>query len=263
MQDLTVALVQTDLVWQDPEENHLRLAGKIAAITSPIDLLLLPEMFSTGFTMEVESFAQETDGASMSLMAALAKEKHCVVAGSLLIREHGKFYNRFVWMRPDGTFDWYDKRHLFSMVGEDKIMTAGTRPRIVDLKGWKVNLQVCYDLRFPVWSRNVFTGTGYGYDLLVYVANWPEVRRDAYRRLLPARAIENQCYAAWVNRVGSDGRGVAHTGDSAVYDPLGNVLASAEAGREEIVLATLSHDKLAKIRSKFRFGPDADSFALG
>jgi len=191
-----------------------------------------------------------------------AKKLNCVLAGSLLIRDKGKFYNRYVWINPDGSYDHYNKRHLFSMAGENKTMSAGKELRIVQLKGWKIALQVCYDLRFPVWSKNTYNEEGHAYDILIYIANWPEIRKDAYQKLLPARAIENQSYVVWVNRVGKDGNGVSHTGDTGVFDPSGNSLIMADSGSEQTLHTTLSFDSLMKQRSGFRIGPDWDAFRI-
>jgi len=262
MQDLNIALLQAELTWEDSRQNLRYFDGIISTIDKSCDLILLPEMFSTGFTMNVESCAEPPDGTAMQWLSSKARERNCVVAGSMLTREGKKHYNRFVWMRPDGTYASYDKRHLFTMAGEDRIMTAGETQVIVELKGWKVNLQVCYDLRFPVWSRNTFNDGHHAYDVLVYVANWPEVRKKAYQALLPARAIENQAYVVWVNRVGKDGKGIYHSGDSGAYDPLGNTMAMAGAGKEEVLHVALSAGLLNEQRSNFRIGPDWDPFSI-
>lgn len=262
MQDLTVALIQADLAWEDIPGNLAGLDRLLAAPGPGADLVVLPEMFSTAFTMNAAALAEPADGPAMQWLRAAARRMDCVVAGSILTREQGRFFNRFVWMRPDGSHAAYDKRHLFSMGGEHRTMTAGTTPTVVELKGWRFSLQVCYDLRFPVWSRNRFADGRHAYDVLVYVSNWPEARRSAYQALLPARAIENQAFVVWVNRVGTDGKGIFHSGDSAVYDPSGNAVARAGVGKEEVLLATLSAGSLSEQRSNFRVGPDWDKFSI-
>lgn len=262
MQDLSITLIQAELQWEDAEANLRQFDDIIASIDHSTDLILLPEMFNTGFSMNVDQCAEPPEGMTMKWLREKAAAKNCVVAGSVLTREGSAFFNRFVWMRPEGTYAHYDKRHLFSMAGEDKIMAAGQTRTIVGLKGWNISLQVCYDLRFPVWSRNNFRDGRHDYDVLIYVANWPEVRKEAYQRLLPARAIENQSYVVWVNRVGKDGRDIDHSGDSGVYDPMGNPSAMAKAGSREVLHVTLSADLLLQQRSRFRIGPDWDSFII-
>lgn len=262
MQNLKLSIIQADLAWEDSRENLKRFDAKISGINLPTDLIVLPEMFNTGFTMHAEKCAEEEDEPTMQWLKEKAGNLSCIVAGSILIKEEGNYYNRFVWMRPDGTYDHYDKRHRFSMVGEHKVMSAGNSRKIVELKGWKINLQVCYDLRFPVWSKNTFGEGEYAYDLLVYIANWPEVRKGAYTKLLPARAIENQSYVVWVNRVGNDANGIYHSGDSGVYDLIGHQIASTEPGSEGVVQVSLSAEHLLNQRSKFRFGPDWDTFSI-
>ncbi len=263
MQDLNIALIQADLAWEDIPGNLEAFESRIESVDPGTHLVVLPEMFSTGFSMDVEALAETPDGRAMEWLRKKAAERGCVVAGSILTRDAGKYYNRFTWMRPDGTHDHYDKRHLFSMGGEDRTMAAGNRLTIVELNDWKACLQVCYDLRFPVWSRNTYDDGQHAYDLLIYVSNWPEARKKAYQALLPARAIENQAYVVWVNRVGTDGKGVYHSGDSAVYDPSGNVVAKAGEGKEEVLHACLSAEVLSEHRSGFRVGPDWDVFSIG
>lgn len=262
MQDLSIALVQADLVWENVDQNLKNFDQKIASINHSPQLIVLPELFSTGFSMHVEKNAEPENGAALSWMKSKAKEKNCVLAGSLLIKEDGKFYNRFIWMQADGNYETYDKRHLFSMAGEHTIMTAGKENKIVSLAGWKISLQVCYDLRFPVWSKNFYDDGHYAFDILLYVANWPEVRKSAYSSLLLARAIENSCYVVWNNRVGADGKNIFHSGDSAVIDPKGNTLALATPGEEQVLNVVLSAEALQEYRQKFQVGPDWDLFEI-
>jgi predicted amidohydrolase len=262
MQDLKIAAIQSSLEWENPIKNREIFDKKIDQISIRVDLILLPEMFSTGFTLNATSVAEPMNGPTMTWMEQKAKEFDCVLGGSLLIRDAGKFYNRFIWMKPDGTYEKYDKRHLFSMAGEDQIMSRGSEKKIVEFKGWKINLQICYDLRFPVWSKNNYKNGKYDYDLMIYIANWPEVRNVAYQKLLPARAIENQCYVIWVNRVGKDGNRVVHSGDSSVIDPRGKIQTQAPPHQEEIVIEKLSYDWLEQNRIKFKVGLDWDDFQI-
>lgn len=253
MQDLKVTLVQTTLHWEHAPYNREHF-GAILASISPYstDLILLPEMFSTGFSMQPDLLAETMDGPTIQWMRQQAARLGAVLTGSLIIQEQGRYYNRLVWMRPDGSFAQYDKRHLFSLAGEDRYYTAGQERLIVELKGWRVCPLVCYDLRFPVWSRNRKE-----YDLLLYVANWPERRNYAWKHLLIARAIENQCFVAAVNRIGLDGNQTAHSGDSALIDPLGEVRYT-QAHEPFAETFTLSGQHLAEVRDKFRFLDDAD-----
>ena len=256
MTPLTIALIQTDLLWQDPSGNLRMLEEKIRSIGENTDLIVLPEMFTTGFTMDAERLAEPMDGDAVSWMHQMAKEKNSVVAGSLIIREANQYYNRLVWMRPDGQWDAYDKRHLFTFAGEDKFYAPGTKHLIVQLKGWKIMPLTCYDVRFPVWSRNT-----QGYDLLLYVASFPEKRIHAWKSLLVARAIENQCYTIGLNRVGYDGNGIYHSGDSRVINYEGHIL--FEQSKEETIhLTTLSFEKQQQFRASLQFLKDSDSFNL-
>jgi len=262
MQDLTVALVQMDIRWEDPGENIRNIEILLSSLKKIPDLVVLPEMFTTGFSMQVERCSETTEGPSVTFLKRMAAEMGCVFTATVLTEDQGRFYNRMYWVKPDRSFEYYDKRHLFSMAGEHHRITQGTKHRIVDLKGWKINLQVCYDLRFPVWSRNTYSDGRYAYDVLIYVANWPERRKVAYLALLPARAIENTAFVVWVNRVGEDGNGVQHSGDSMAVSPTGRILASCEQGREHVVDVTLQAAELDDLRRKFRIGPDWDRFQI-
>ena len=258
-QDLTITIIQPDLAWEDRDENLRRFAGKLDAILGHKEVVLLPEMFSTGFSMQPQKLAEGIAGPTVQWMAAQAARHRVILAGSVIIEEDGRYYNRLIWMQPDGQSYHYDKRHLFGFAGEDAHYAPGDRRVIVQAKGWKIALQVCYDLRFPVWARQ--TPNAEPYDLLLYVANWPERRALAWRTLLQARAIENQCYVAGVNRVGTDGNGIQHSGDSRIIDPMGEVLWEC-SGKEATHTLRLSHEALRQTREKLPFLRDGDGFVL-
>jgi predicted amidohydrolase len=256
MQDLSVTLVQAALAWEDPSANRRRIGELIGDLGVTTDLVVLPEMFTTGFTMDPASNAETMEGASVAWLADTARRHGVTLCGSLVIAEGGRFYNRLVWMSPDGERRHYDKRHLFRMAGEHRHYTAGTRRELMRLKGWRVYPLICYDLRFPVWSRGADA-----FDLQIFVANWPAARRSAWRALLPARAVENQCYCVGVNRVGTDGNGIAYAGDSLVADYLGNVTGDLGAG-ECVITVMLDAAGLVRYREKFPAWQDADAFRL-
>jgi len=255
-QSLNIAVIQTDLVWENAEANLERFGAKIASIEKPVDVILLPEMFATGFSMQPEKMAAEMNGPELTWMKKWAKEKNAALCGSLAIKENNKFYNRLFWVNPTGEVFSYNKRHLFSLSDEPKIYTAGNERLIVEYKGWKICPLICYDLRFPVWARNTDA-----YDLLIYSANWPERRIHAWQSLLIARAIENQTYVVGVNRIGNDAHDISHTGDSMIIDPLGMVLQHAES-TDTILYASLKKSELEKIRTSLPFLNDADSFSI-
>ena len=269
MSTLSISLIQTQLHWEDVSQNLSMLAEKIRAIEKT-EVVVLPEMFSTGFSMKPEIFAEPMDGPTVTWMRDLAAEKRIIITGSLMIRENGRYFNRLIWMLPNGQVGYYDKRHLFGYAGEQDHYSAGSQRLIAQVKGWKINLQVCYDLRFPVWARQKNEVTREGetsstspeYDLLIYVANWPKRRNHAWKTLLQARAIENQCFVIGVNRVGNDGNDIYHSGDSMVVDPMGEVLISG-ADEEFVQTVTLDKEKLDLIREKFPFLQDRDSFNIG
>lgn len=269
MADLTVTLIQTDLHWEDIDANIYLLDQKINSIDEPTEVVILPEMFTTGFSMHPAKLAQRMDGSALRWMKQKAKEKNIILTGSLIIAEEGKCYNRLIWMQPDGRFGQYDKRHLFAYAGEDKQYAAGNKRLIASVKGWKVCLSVCYDLRFPVWMRQSPSlspmdkeSKGEGlYDLLVCVANWPESRGTAWKALLQARAIENQAFVAGVNRVGKDGNGIVHGGDSSLIDPRGEIIYQLN-GEEDIFTFTLSKQFVEMTRNEFPFLKDADKFMI-
>ncbi|RPH58038.1 MAG: amidohydrolase [Burkholderiales bacterium] len=254
---LRVTLVQTELAWQDPAANRHRLAAHFRGLVGHTDLVVLPEMFSTGFSMAAAELAEDMDGPTVDWMREEAAALGCVIAGSLIVRDGGRCYNRLVWARPDGSLEHYDKRHLFRLAGEQEHYAAGTRRLVVTLKGWRVCPMICYDLRFPVWSRS--RGD---YDLLLYVANWPQRRALAWSALLRARAIENQSYVVGVNRIGKDGNGTAYAGDSVAVDFLGQPL-SSEGGGDRVETAVLDLESLRACRDSFPAHLDADRFELG
>ena len=257
MPDLTVSLVQTELHWEDKARNLDRLGGILSTIPFSTDLIVLPEMFTTGFSMNAAALAEPVDGPTVDWMREKAADRACVLTGSLIISEGGRFYNRLVWMNPDGSFSHYDKRHLFRMEGEHRTFAAGSRRLLVEIKGWRVCPLICYDLRFPVWSRN--RGD---YDALLYVANWPRARIGAWKSLLKARAIENQAYVIAVNRVGVDGKGITYSGGSGVYDPRGRKLSRLRAGEDRVETLTVSRALLDDYRAGFQVSLDADDFEL-
>lgn len=237
------------------------LEQKINSIGQKTELVVLPEMFSTGFSMQPQIFAESMDDETVNWMKRVSKENGIILTGSVIIEEGGKYFNRLIWMLPNGQTGHYDKRHLFAYAGEDQFYTPGNKRLIASVKGWKINLQVCYDLRFPVWARQQSSATNTEYDVLIYVANWPEKRSHAWKTLLCARAIENQCYVIAVNRVGNDGNNIYHSGNSLVIDPLGQVLYHM-ADEEDINTITLSKEKLEEARTRFPFWKDADGFGL-
>ncbi|QLC74045.1 amidohydrolase [Pseudomonas sp. LPB0260] len=254
--DLQLALVQSALAWHDPAANRAHFEALLEQAAGA-DLVVLPEMFSTGFTMDSASLAEPEDGPSTVWLQEQARRLQAVVTGSLIIQAaDGSYRNRLLWARPDGSLAHYDKRHLFRMAGEHKHYAAGEQQVLLELKGWRVRPLICYDLRFPVWSRDPRDT-----DLLLYTANWPAARRHHWNRLLPARAIENLCYVAAVNRVGEDGKGHAYSGDSQVLDFQGETLLNAEAAAGVYRLA-LSGADLAAYRERFPAYLDADAFEL-
>ena len=260
MSTLTITTVQTHLHWEDRTANLAMLEQKIMDIKEKTEIVILPEMFSTGFSMQPEKFAESMDGETVRWMKKIAAAKRIILTGSMMVAENGNYFNRIIWMLPTGQYGVYDKRHLFAYAGEHEHYTPGNKRLIASVKGWKINLMVCYDLRFPVWARQQANGSA-EYDLLVYVANWPDRRRNAWQTLLKARAIENQSYVVGVNRVGDDGHGIHHSGDTMVVDALGEVLYHQEE-KEEIFTITLEKDKLESVRQKLPFLKDADEFTL-
>lgn len=262
MQDIKIAIIQTELLWEDIPGNLLQFDQKISSIKETVDLIILPEMFNTAFSMNPAVCAEITGGTSMRWMKKKAEEKNCVIAGSLLTNENNKYYNRLIWMMPDGNYQYYDKKHLFRFAGEHEVFSSGNRKITASLKGWNIRPLVCYDLRFPVWSMNTFENGKFEYDCLVYIANWPEKRRDAWMLLLIARAIDNQSYVIGVNRVGADGKGNSYTGDSMIIDPTGNILLQIPANEEAIEIITLSYSEMQSFRDLFRVSLDWEKFTI-
>jgi omega-amidase len=256
VRDLNITLLQSELHWQNPAANRAMFAELITQQCEDSDLILLPEMFATGFTLEAAENSEPDDGASAVWLQEMATENDIALCGSVVIKENNQYYNRLFWATPDGQLQHYDKRHLFRMAGEHKKYAAGKDKLIIQLGDWRICPLVCYDLRFPVWSRG-----NNEYDLLLYVANWPAARRSAWRTLLPARAVENLCYSAGINRIGTDGNDVAYAGDSMVADYLGNLLGDA-ADKATALRVTLSLDKLESYREKFPAWKDADQFQI-
>jgi omega-amidase len=254
---LYITLIQPDIVWENKTANLQQYETMIAGITGTKQVVVLPEMFSTGFSMAPERLAEPMEGDSVAWMANMAHKYRCILTGSLIIEEDGKYYNRMLWVQPDGCIGYYDKRHLFAYAHEDKHYTRGETRLIAQVNGWRINLLVCYDLRFPVWARN----QGDQYDMLLYVANWPEQRSLAWKTLLQARAIENMCYVAGVNRIGTDPKGNNYTGDSTVFGPLGELIwqQSNEAAVHTVIL---EKTVLEKVRTNLPFLNDADKFML-
>lgn len=268
MQSLTVTLIQTSLHWEDKSANLQMLEEKISRIKEKTEVVVLPEMFSTGFSMKPEQLAETMEGETLQWMKRVAAEKKIILTGSFICQvaddaptDAMRYYNRLIWMLPNGQYGVYDKRHLFAFAGEDQHYTAGNKRLIASVKGWKINLLVCYDLRFPVWARQQSQPEGPEYDVIIYVANWPERRSLAWKTLLQARAIENQCYVVGVNRVGNDGNNIYHSGDSMVVDPLGEVLYTKK-DEEDVFTITLNKEHLNTIREKLPFLKDADGFMI-
>lgn len=252
---LHITLVQTPIVWENPEENRNVLSNKINAITTATDLVILPEMFTTGFTMNPSKIAKSEGEKTRNWMQTIAKSKQIAITGSILFYENNTFYNRLFFVYPNGTYETYNKKHTFTLAGEDKVYKAGTKKLIVDYKGFKICPLICYDLRFPVWARNTED-----YDILLYVANWPKQRVTAWDTLLKARAIENMSYCIGVNRVGTDNSGYEYTGHSAAYDVLGNQICFSNDN--EILHTTINKQHIIDMRNKLKFLDDRDTFTL-
>jgi omega-amidase len=261
LSNLLVTVIQTNLHWEDKKANLQMLEEKINSIKAKTEVVVLPEMFSTGFSMKPEQLAETMEEETVQWMKRVAAEKKIILTGSVIIKEKENYYNRLIWMLPNGQYGVYDKRHRFAFAGEDKHYTAGTKRLIASVKGWKINLQVCYDLRFPVWARQQSQPDGPEYDILIYVANWPERRSHAWKTLLQARAIENQCYVIGVNRVGNDGNAIYHSGDSMIIDPMGEVLYHKK-DEEDVFTISLDKKHLETIREKLPFLRDADGFMI-
>lgn len=262
-QDLRISLIQSDIYWHNPEANLASFEEKIWQITDPTDLILLPEMFNTGYTMATEKFSEHPNGRTIQWMKQMANQTKSVITGSVIIREKDHCYNRLIWADPEGHIRTYDKRHLFRMAEEDKYYTSGRDLLVIELNGWKICPLICYDLRFPAWSRNRYDALKNKllYDLAVYVANWPAKRINAWDILLKARAFENHCFVAGVNRTGKDGNGVYYNGHSVVVDPKGKEY--IEISEDNLIKTTkLSHDMLEGYRTKFPAFLDGDNYEM-
>lgn len=254
---LNISIIQPDIVWEDKAANLKQYEEYIAAIKEKKEVVVLPEMFSTGFSMNPEKLAEPPYGATVLWMQEQSKKHHCIITGSVIIEEDGNYYNRLLWVLPDGQIGHYDKRHLFGYADEDQHYTAGSKRLIVSVKGIKICLLVCYDLRFPVWARN----KNEEYDVLLYVANWPARRAMPWEALLKARAIENMSYSIGVNRVGKDANDIDYNGGSVVFDPLGNTVWQ---NFDEAICHTVTIDKeeVIRAREQFQFLNDADNFMI-
>jgi omega-amidase len=265
MSSINITTIQTNLLWEDKFSNLANIENKIKSSNCANNIVILPEMFSTGFSMNASTLAETMEGDSVSWMKRVAKENKIILTGSLIIQEENNFFNRLIWMLPNGEYGYYDKRHLFGFAEEDKFYTAGKKRFITSVNGWRFNLQICYDLRFPVWARqqsknndNILTPE---YDVLVYVANWPARRSHAWKSLLMARAIENQCYVIGVNRVGNDGKDIYHSGDTTIFDPMGEILYH-KADEEDVFTITLNKESIESVHAKLPFLKDADMFFI-
>lgn len=253
---MKVALIQSSLFWENPKANRNYFEEKINNIAGKVDLIVLPEMFTTGFTMNAKNLAETMQGETIFWMQSLAKAQNSAITGSLIIKENNNFYNRLVFVFPSGEIQFYNKRHLFSLVGEDKIYTSGNQKWIIEYQGWKICPLICYDLRFPVFSRNTEN-----YDLLIYLANWPKVRINAWDILLKARAVENLCYTIGVNRIGFDTNNFEHNGHSQAIDFFGNYVLEPQ-DTESVFTVELNKEKLLETRKKLGFLGDSDAFDL-
>ncbi|PLX00686.1 MAG: amidohydrolase [Marinilabiliales bacterium] len=263
MGTVNIAFVQASLFWQNHAANLSKFKQIIESLSDDTGLVILPEMFLTGFVVNPEPNAISQDSAEIKELQKLSAIKNLVISGSVIIKEKNQFYNRFLWISPDGSISYYDKRHLFTYGGEDKNFNAGNSLKTFNLKGIKFRPLICYDLRFPVWSRNRFSKEhGYEYDVLIYTANWPSPRSQVWSALLKARAIENQCFVLGVNRVGTDGEGLNYSGDSVLFNARGEVMAKAEASKELVINATIDLAELNSFREKFAVGPDWDDFTI-
>ncbi len=262
---MRLTIIQSSLIWENPDQNRADFSRKMAALAGQTDLVVLPEMFTTGFSMRADTLAETMDGPTMQWLASQASSLQSAITGSFICREGGQHFNRLVFMRPDGTFDLYDKKHLFGLAGESEHYAPGNKRLITEWKGWRICPLVCYDLRFPAWSRNTTVAISgdmqQPYDLLLYVANWPARRAQHWRSLLAARAIENQAFTVGVNMVGKDGNGLDYSGDSTIIDFGGAVICQI-SGQEDTITAELSLAQQQYYRQQLPFLRDADIFTL-
>jgi omega-amidase len=254
---LCLALAQVNIVWEDPGANRINYDRLFNESLKDADIIILPEMFNTGFTMHSSDLAESMDGKTISWMKEKAFYFNAAICGSLIIKENDRFYNRLIWVNPNGELSYYDKRHLFRIGKENEFFSAGHERIIVSYKGWNICPLVCYDLRFPVWSRN-----RNDYDLLIYIANWPRSRQAVWDILLKARAIENQTWLAGVNRVGKDGAGIEYSGESCIINPRGEIVLAKDGLSEKMIMNNISYKELKKFREKFPVWKDADPFSI-
>lgn len=262
MNDLSITVIQSDLEWEDRTGNLAHFERLLLSVTAETDLILLPETFNTGFSINPSKCAETMEGPTVKFLRDMAARKNTTLMATLIISDGALNVNRMICMRPDGTFDTYDKRHLFRLSDEYKIFNAGKKREVFNVKGWNILPVICYDLRFPVWSKNTYIDGRYEYDLLVCLANWPASRAHLWKTLLMARGIENQVYAAGVNRIGRDGHGTWHSGDSMVVDAKGNVMFAADPGNPVIHTITLSAEDLMLFRESLTVGLDWDKFSI-
>ena len=262
MKDLNLTYIQADLHWQNKQANLEHFSQLLKEVPSETDLVLLPETFNTAFPVDPKEFAETADGPTVQWMRQKSQELNSVICGTLLIEIDGHYHNSLVWMRPDGSFELYHKRHTFTLGGETLPVERGSESLIVELNGWRIKPMVCYDIRFPMWSRNHFQDGRYAYDLGIYLANFPASRMNVWDTLLQARAIENQAYFVGVNRIGDDPEGVHYSGDSQIINPKGEVVCMAKSDVEAVVPFTLNYEKLHSFREKFPVGKDWDPFCL-
>lgn len=258
-EELAIALIQMDIVWENKEANLFNYNQTIDTLKQEhpgIDLIILPEMFSTGFTMNPAPVAETMQGATIEWMKEISADYEVALCGSLIIEENGKFYNRFVFVKPDHSFVYYDKKHLFAFAGEDEFFEAGNEQVNLIYKGWSINLFICYDLRFPVWCKNTNLA-----DLMIFVANWPDKRIHHWKALLPARSIENQCFVIGMNRLGTDANDLSYSGQSSIYDPTGNNILNM-GSKDGYAVCLLHKNMIAETRDKTPFWKDWDSFVL-
>lgn len=259
---LKVTAVQSELYWENVTQNLEMFAQKINAFSENTDVIVLPEMFNTGFSMESKKLSENMDGETVRWMKIQSKKSDAVIIGSLIINENGNYYNRLIWVQPDGKIYTYDKRHLFRMAGEHNHFSAGEERLIINYKGWRICPLICYDLRFPVWARNTTSDKKPAYDCLIYIANWPAIRKQPWSKLLEARAIENQCYVVGVNRVGKDGNEIEYSGNSVVVNPKGEVISTIPEYENCTQTIELNLKELNDFREKFPVSLDGDDFTL-
>jgi omega-amidase len=262
VKDLSVTIIQSEPYWLKAMDNLVQIDGLISDITEKTDLILLPEMFNTGFVTDPDLIMDTIPDITIRRMRKWADEKNCIVSGSLIVKEHGQNMNRLIWMKPGGEYEYYDKRHLFRFENEHSGFHSGNKELIAELNGWKIKPLICYDLRFPVWCKNRYSDGAYKYDIILFLSNWPASRSHTWKSLLLARAIENQCYSIGVNRSGTDGNSIRHDGESMIIDQRGEHMAILEKGRPEVKSTILSYKHLDNDRKRFTVGLDWDKFNI-